>query len=526
MGVIYKLKPEVKDFILEQKRMNSLISCRSLVVLVNDKFHLKISKSSINAILKETGLSLPVGRRSSKQQISAPAPLEETKAEPEPAIKIKSASETEPQYTGAILLKAADYLIGGSKSISEAIKNKLINQEDDLLAKTESLIYLSLFGSTKERFWFPELWALIGKKLAMEEISSYLNVLQSINTISSNILHVLTSILQGVRGIKVSLSDKSDFYLDGQPYTIWSMSNLPIDFSSTICAVKSYINSCFNSEKPIILFTAPGYDIPLKEFFDFILGLDSKEKSISKIAIYNNKLEELEVSPIEPKRRHFVFAIWPWQFLSYRKVKLLGEFKSFNSQELKKELFVAEAEIELSQPDIHQIVTLKGAALKTNYSEKIRLVILSNLKNDGVSSEKLVEIYLKKWPNLEEAFNDFSRKIELFTYTARSHSLFSMNNLNKDSIDDIKAVFDNYLFALDSYVKWHFLPPGCEKMDFTTIKEHFYDFKATLKSETDYATITFLPSAGYQFLKELSYACLRLNERQIYHLGNRLKFAV
>ena len=52
MGVIYKLKPEVKDFILEQKKLNPAVGCRSLTSLVESKFHIKLSKSSINAIIK------------------------------------------------------------------------------------------------------------------------------------------------------------------------------------------------------------------------------------------------------------------------------------------------------------------------------------------------------------------------------------------------------------------------------------------------------------------------------------------
>jgi len=63
MGVIYKLKKDVVDYIVSQKRHNPQISCRSLAGLVNEKFRSTISKSSVNAVLLQSQLSSPVGRR-------------------------------------------------------------------------------------------------------------------------------------------------------------------------------------------------------------------------------------------------------------------------------------------------------------------------------------------------------------------------------------------------------------------------------------------------------------------------------
>jgi hypothetical protein len=63
MGVIHKLGPEVKDFIIGQKKADVSLSCRSLSILVLEKLGVRVSKSSINAIFLENGLSLPVGRR-------------------------------------------------------------------------------------------------------------------------------------------------------------------------------------------------------------------------------------------------------------------------------------------------------------------------------------------------------------------------------------------------------------------------------------------------------------------------------
>lgn len=64
MGVVYKLKPEILDFILQQKKEAPSLSCRKLVDIVEQTFHVHVSKSSVNAIIKEHALSNPVGRAS------------------------------------------------------------------------------------------------------------------------------------------------------------------------------------------------------------------------------------------------------------------------------------------------------------------------------------------------------------------------------------------------------------------------------------------------------------------------------
>ncbi len=63
MGVIYKLKNNVVEFIVGQKKTNESFSCRGLTGIIKEKFQIDISKSSINNVLKQENLSSPVGRR-------------------------------------------------------------------------------------------------------------------------------------------------------------------------------------------------------------------------------------------------------------------------------------------------------------------------------------------------------------------------------------------------------------------------------------------------------------------------------
>jgi hypothetical protein len=68
MGVIYKLKQEVIDLIVQKKKEDPSLSCRKLADLLYQVFNIEVSKSSINAVIKEYSLSNPVGR----QAIAAP----------------------------------------------------------------------------------------------------------------------------------------------------------------------------------------------------------------------------------------------------------------------------------------------------------------------------------------------------------------------------------------------------------------------------------------------------------------------
>ncbi len=546
MGVIHKLRPEIKQSIIDEKKANPAISCRSLSYLILQRFNIEVSKSSINSVFKEAGLSMPA-TRASKQEVVEPAKLEipvlEAVKPPEPLLPEKVPEkppvelpnvQPEPQpvpqrelqpevqlpsempCTGAILLKAADNLLAGSRRIAELIKNSLNVDRDDLLAKTEALIYLSLFKNIEEG-GVNKLQALIGKGVSFEDITSYNNALQSVTSLESGISRVIGDVSKEARCIKVDFSTKDSLYIDGQMYSVWSNPHTPYDFSTSICNANSYINRYFNNNSPLILFTAPGYNAPTREFFNFILGLESQSKNITGLKIYGNKLEELDSITFEgAKKRSFIFAMWPWQFVNYRKVIKIGEFKPFYFEPLELSLYLSEIEIELSQPDAKQQLTLKGCALKTMLSEKTRLVILSNLSIEEAQPENLANIYLSRWPNLGETFQDYSRKIELFTYMGSSQRFFSTENLKTEqTAPGSKAIFSDYLRVLDLYVRWHFLPEGFKEKDFQTIKEQFYGLHAVVKRGNGRTTVKFNPSQGYLFQKELEYACNRINEQDI-----------
>jgi hypothetical protein len=69
MGVVYKFTDELVEFILQQKKDNPAYSCRRIADIINEKFQLNVSKSSVNNVIKEAQLSSHVGRRSRQEPL-------------------------------------------------------------------------------------------------------------------------------------------------------------------------------------------------------------------------------------------------------------------------------------------------------------------------------------------------------------------------------------------------------------------------------------------------------------------------
>lgn len=644
MGVVYKLKEEIKEFIIEEKKTNPHISCRSMGEHVKARFDLSLSKSSINALIKEAGLSAPIGRRPKKKKphISMPVlpilldnPIENTaapvskvedneskerllkieqdriekekidrealeaeKSRVEKELAQRAAQEAEKERlakevaereaaekerlrvieeerikqeelkkakddeerkaaeelerkkrqeeeisrreaeqkakeieeqrkkeeaealraekekwdriareeaqrkialypeienSGLVLLDAADYLIGASAQIAGLSGGAPEKPNPNELAKIKNIIYSSLFSSKQK-----------------EELDS---------AALFEATKIINSLLRESRCIRITFLSGASAFIDSRFYAVWSSSHIPYDFSNTINNTSSTLNSYFSENQPVIIFNAAGYDIPSPEFLRFLSALNSNINKISKVTLFSGKLEEIADLPLpSSQRRFFIFGLWPWQFSGYRKVDKIGEFRQINVDEFKRDFYIADIELKLSNPEVQEETSLRGVSLKTSLNERVRLVILTNADAQSISGENLVLQYLSRWPNLEEAFEDYNHKIELFTYTANSQSVFTAQVKGADITGPIgsQAVFDSYLKAIDLYIREHFLPVGYKVNDFSEMKSRFYDL-AVDSSERIGGTryFYFKAPADYPHKKALDYILRRFNERGI-----------
>jgi hypothetical protein len=617
MGVIHKLRPEVLSFIIENKQNNPALSCRNLTTLILEQLHIKVSKSSINAVFKERNLSMPIGRRRKlkKKKFNLPPlpvieevkvsrlgnipqqivqdekkeKLTEEKAAQE-AAKIKALEEARlrdlerlaqeetekkrkqeearklaeekaaqetgleaekerwarlaaeeqkskhpvPQEevippkvepvapvilpedrvcSGAIILKALDHLIGGSQEINAAISRAIGGRPEDSLHLTEALIFKSVFGKDN----FSTLGDLIGVHYSQEILDNYYAQIKQITDIGLDAAKIISNAFSEAKGVKVNFTDGSVIHLDGQLHSSWPGARFPYNFSCPLKELKNNLNKYFLQGAPLVLFSPPGYDIFPKDFFNLLLNIGSQDNYPSSLTLFGNQLEELDnIFLNQEKERSLIFGLWPWQFTSSRKVKKIGDFHLQYIKELDRDLYLGEIEIDLFRASLNQKISLKGCAVKTDLKEKIRLVIL-NSDEQAMGFDLLAGIYLSHWPNFEEAFQDFSRKIDLFTYAGAEQKFFPKDGFGMDTAGpamELAEIFANYIKMLDAYLRWYFLPAEYTEKDLALTSERFYKIPVKLTASQSKVKARILVSQDYKFLKDLEYLNCRLNERQ------------
>lgn len=425
--------------------------------------------------------------------------------------------------SGLIFLKALDYLIGASDQINEIISKELGNQPEKFLNLTEAIIFRQFLGKDN-LCWLRDL---TGIQYSPEELDNYYAQIRKIKDIRPNILRIISGIFTEAQGVKVHFIDGNMIFLDAQLRSAWPTAHIPHDFSNTLYDLKNNLNRHFFQNHPLVLFSAPDNDIISKEFFNLLLNIGLKNKCPDTLTLYGKSSEELDNIFLNQENSYsLIFGLWPWQFTACRKVKKIGDFNLKHVAGIDKDLYLAEVEIELFQASLNQSIILKGCAVKTNPAEKILLAILACGKEE-LNLEKLAEIYLGRWPDFEGAFQDFSRKIELFAYAGNTQKFFSTDNLRpylEEPAPELEDIFANYIKMLDVYLRWYFLPKNYQDKDFSLINKCFYKIPAELIPGKDGVKVEMQIGPEYQFLKDLKYLIGRLNERQVKLANGKLLY--
>ncbi len=422
--------------------------------------------------------------------------------------------------SGAMMLKALDNLIGGSKEINALISRATGTAPADSLRLTEAMIFKSLF--TKDIY--TTLGDLIGVRYPQEKINNYYAQVKQLPDIGVDTAKTIANVFAEAKGMKLHFTDGSLIHLDGQLYSSWPGTRFPYDFSNITAELKNYLNRYFLQGAPLVLFSPPGYDIFPKDFFTLLLNFASKDNRPDSLTLFGNQLEELDTLPVNQQSAYsLIFGLWPWQFTTSRKVRKIGDFNLKYIKEIDRDLYLGEIQIDLFRASLNQSITLKGCAVKTDLKEKIRLVILNSAET-AMGLDELAGFYLSRWPNFEEAFQDFTRKIELFTYTGAEQGFFPKDSFNMDTAGvnlEMAGILAGYVKMLDAYLRWHFLPTEYREKDLSTTSDCFYKIPAKLISGENRMKVKTLVSQDYQFLKDLEYLNCRLNERQINSPGGQ-----
>jgi len=166
----YKLKEEVKQLIIDQKKTNPALSCRKLAFLIKEQFQIDLSKSLINNVIKQNNLSSPVGRRR-KRELKEPKFLPKIKREERPV-----------ENGGLFFLKIADLKLSLTSNLAENLLVYLpaLAKEKELGDTIETSIFMSLFKNKED------LWLFTGKEISLEALNQYLFQLKQISPLELN----------------------------------------------------------------------------------------------------------------------------------------------------------------------------------------------------------------------------------------------------------------------------------------------------------------------------------------------------
>lgn len=511
MGTIYKLSPEIKRFILSQKQKNPALSCRQLSVLIEQKLQVKISKSAVNSIIKQEGLSNPKGRVS-----SLPSLLSKKQTIPE---------NVTYENMGIFFLKASDLSLGGMSNFAQSIHHRLMRVHlASIQAKNEILLYKNLFGlmnlDSFKDYVKSDLWALIGKKYSYIRLYTYLRQIQTIKSLPLEFFNILTNCLQEVSSIKFVFKDTTSLFLDASLHSLWSNNNsIPKEFSLSLSNVKNML-----TKNKLIFLAVPGYNFPTKEFFDLFT------KSINYVTLLDETGSELEKIKFN-KIPNLVFGLWPWQYQNAQTRLLKTNLGKISLEFTGEEFNLNEGVVTLLHPKLNKKIMLRAGFLSKNHKEI--LVILTNIPEEKSSLGQIAQNYLNRWPNLELGFEEFSKKIEEQTYikpvkVLPAHlpaweRIYSLETTQLQ-IEELLRFWSNYT---DYYARTHYFPRSYATSDFLAMKEKFYNLPGKIKKFADFLEVIFLPPKNYPYLKDLSYACARLNEANISDgFGRRIYFRI
>ena len=155
----YKLKKDIQEFIIEQKRSNQKLSCRGMAALIKERFRTDISKSLINNVFKQSNLSSPVGRRRLKETI---------KLKIAPEIQIIRQEAESLENSGFFFLKAADLKLGLTSKLAEVLSGYFSDlSQENHQAIIETLIYWPFFKDKRS------IWVFMGKEISEESLTQY-----------------------------------------------------------------------------------------------------------------------------------------------------------------------------------------------------------------------------------------------------------------------------------------------------------------------------------------------------------------
>ena len=515
MTIGYKIDPRIREFILQQKQFNANLSCRTLVPLIRQRFNLDVSKSSVNLVLRQVGLSNKVGRRRTSKNSS---------------LKVDGA--------GAYFLKAADINLGLASLFLRLVKARFPKASNSLIqAKNHALVFGPAFGIREPQdlqvYEKQGLWIISGasKKLSGRSLLNYSKSLDN----QAFLLNLLTEFdrrLVEVLCIGLVLNNGVKFYVDSQSRTMWKdPQKIPLQFCLTIDRTRASIEEIFFKGAPLWLNCILGYSLANEELLNLIYAFSQPIKfPILKLNLHGFDGKEIEgINLPQAKSRHFAIGVLPWQshearFLDLRRSEVSDT--NFKGEEFQ----VISGRLELSHPITGAKFNLNAVLLKGPKDIQPRISIITNIAFDQLSPETISRRYLERWPNLEEGCEDILRKIEARSTTHINPLEQALRQrFLKSGIFDSRATLSQamkiLLHLLSYYVTKSYFTASYGNVGLEEMLSRVYGLDGLIEQDKNYTIVKLEVPSDSAWKKDLDYACRRVNEDNlILPAGQRMYF--
>ena len=556
MGVIYKLKQEVIDYILELKKLDEALSCRKISELASTRFQKEISKSSVNAILKESSLSSPIGRRGRQRAKEEKFKIPEHRKEqifinipaallvPQPSADPAAALSPKPlmENAGTFFLKAAEWQIkrqGILRFLCE--KYNAEAHEEKIFKIAESFLFLPIFGATKEdaflsfdkkSFW--ELNDIDMSPTTYQKAESF-DMLRGLETKKSQVLLEHGQIFSEASFFQILLEDGTSFCLDCQSNSSWDENNVHCDFSS--CLDKSFdflSRNIINNTQPVILRQAAGEGNFSASFLSMIAAFENLPgKRIKRVDLMTSHKET--VSSFEKplhKKRYFIVGIYDCEALAR---KVLGDKKQLPKTfqaPLSKAVYGYTTATTAFRLASGEQMSANIIFLNAEKESVPRFGILTNTPFRTQPIEEVIRLFLEKWPMPAEGQAFFKARQQktlatsmdiLSSLDGKIEDLSHQGLLAESSF--LSQAVNLLLLRVHDYARRHFFPAECMHLSFEEALKKFYRLSGEVFKEKDIVKVKISRPPQETQAQELAFAAQRINESAVFDpQGRRIIF--
>lgn len=423
MGVIYKLKQEVVDYILELKRVDQSLSCRKISELASTHFQRPISKSSVNAVVKYSLLSSPVGRRAKqeakaekfkipehrKEQIFINIPMS-LLDEPKPVAPVAPvASSTRFENLGILFLRAAEWQMkkqGILRFFCEKFGPLICDEK--ILKLCEAFLFFPLFNEhSSERFVeFNQktLWQLSGVDFdpTIYQKKECHDTLLGLENKKQQIIFEYGQIFSEASFFHFMLEDGTGFCIDSQMNSFWDKNNVHCDFSS--CLDKSFdilSRDFIINSNPIILREATIKESLPIGFFNMIASFENLPgRKIKRVDVMTSEHDAISsFEKIVNKKRYYITGLYGCR-------ALLDQFFSDKKREPKivedaatHQVYYCWEATTAFRLATGQQISADIALVSQQKDQAPLFAILTNIPSKMSPIDKVIRHYLERWPN-------------------------------------------------------------------------------------------------------------------------------